>query len=112
MSTEQKRTVVIPLDYLAGLRAASSEQAEQVPANAEGYRAQVAILDLILADGITVDMDYVKVAGFAQALSQAAEIRLQQEREERWQSAEREQERIYSEAQAADADWTPSGETA
>lgn len=101
MSTQQKRTLVIDLQMLESSRDLFLEMAKS-PADCHHFQEQAALVQRIIKYGTTVDMAPEKVAGFAKALIGVAEIR-----EDIWRRPER--ERFYSEADSADADWTPSG---
>lgn len=92
------RTLVVSQNYLDELRRSLVDVAMFSPS--EVYDAQIAILNRVIDSGITVDMDHVKVAGFAKALVRAREIRQEQQADDQ----------IYSEAQAAD--WMPAGGSA
>ncbi len=102
MSTEARRTLVVDLDRLNELRDQMVGAYEVYPYAQTIYKAQVNVIEMVIAAGTTVEMDAVKVAGLAKALAKVGEIR-----EADWERAEREQ--FYSEAQAVDADWMPAG---
>lgn len=96
------RTLVVSHDYLDELRQGLVDMAMFFPPAGRIYKSQIAILDKIAACGTTVDLPVHQVLAAADRLVAG------------WVTTQpaTERERFYSEAQAADADWTPSGSTA